>query len=216
MKKLPVLLGISLAAALGLGAEAARAQPTRWEPVQPPKDGLRGTVKVDDRVGDGVYDRLDGDLTFTVGLGAELGSGARASLLTRALYYHTAGLTLGYTDALGTSNPLERALSVGAELRPLFLARWALDKEFGVPVLDLALDSLSFNCGMYFGTPRASSFGDVYGFEGGIGLGVPLSESARGFWLEARGTYRSGLDEGSLSALVLLSFYQPWNSPLVR
>ena len=49
-----------------------------------------------------------------------------------------------------------------------------------------------------------------------MGLGVPLTQSANGFWLEMRGTYRTGLPESNVGGLLLLSLYAPWVSPLVR
>lgn len=215
-----VWLSTTLFVLAGAPASARAEDAPQWNPGDRTTDRLRGEVKPDDRpyIGgvDGVYDRLDGDVTFTLGLGAEIGNGARGSVLGRVLYYHTGGIIAGYADAFGAGSDLERVVFVGGELRPLFLTRWQADAEFGVPVLDLVLDSLSIGAGAYFGAFDGSELGDVSGFEGSLGLGVPLTQSANGFWLEFRGTYRAGLPDGNFGALVLLSLYAPWVSPLVR
>ena len=130
-----------------------------WDPGHRTTAELPGEAKpdADDRplsLSDGVYERLDSDVTFTLGLGAEIGSGARGTVAGRVLYYHTGAIIAGYADAFGSDSSLERVVFVGAELRPLFLSRWQADAEFGVPMLDLVLDSLSFGAGAYFGASR--------------------------------------------------------------
>lgn len=210
-------LGLALTCVF-LGSRSTRAGdlPT-WDPGNRTTTNLRGEPLPESHpAGDGVYDRFAGDVTFSLGLGAEFGSGARATVLTRALYYHTAGLTLGYADALGAGTELGRVLHLGAEVRPLFLPRWALDAEFGVPILDLTLDSLALGAGAYFGQWEGGSFAERSGFQAALGFGVPLLGTAQGPWLEARGTFRSALPGTDLGLIFLVSLYESWLSPVVR
>jgi hypothetical protein len=79
-----------------------------------------------------------------------------------------------------------RALSLGADVRPLFLPRFALNLEQGPALLDLMLDSVSLNIGPYFAQPSGRSFGGELGLDLGVGFGLPLSARASGLWLEAR------------------------------
>lgn len=211
------LRAIALATLVLAAPAVARAETPTWDPGTRATDRLPGEVVPEDGPRfDGVYDRFAGDVTVTIGLGAELGSGTRGALMGRALYYHTAGLVLGYSDALWMDSALERVLFVGGEVRPLFLPRWSLDMQIGVPILDLMLDSLSFGAGAYFSAYRGSDFGDHSGFEASIGFGVPLFQSARGPWLEARGTFRSGLPEEDLGLVLLFSLYEAWISPVIE
>jgi hypothetical protein len=141
---------------------------------------------------DGVYGRFDGSLQLSFSVGAELeAEDPRASLRVAGHYLWTAGAYLRYSDAFGAEGerPL-RALSLGVDVRPLFLPRFALDTEQGPALLDLTLDSLSLTSGAYFAQPRESSFGGERGFELGVGLGVPLLAQAAGPWLELRGERR--------------------------
>ena len=141
---------------------------------------------------DGVYGRLDGSLGLTLAAGAELEADQpRAALRVAGHYLWTAGAYARYSDAFGADGgrPL-RALSLGVDVRPLFLPRFALDAEQGPALLDLSLDSLSLTSGAYFAEPRGGSFGDELGFELGAGLGLPLLAEAAGPWLEARAERR--------------------------
>jgi hypothetical protein len=210
-----VVGGVSVVA---LGRPALADETPAWDPGRHTTDELRGeVVPMSDKYGsDGVYDRFDGDVTFALGLGAEIGNGARGAILSRALYYYTAGLFFGYADALGSDTDLRRVLFVGTEVRPLFLPRWSLDMQVGLPLIDLALDSLAVSAGAYWGQPRDGAFADAAGFEGAIGFGIPLLGTSQGPWLEARGTYRVGLPEEDLGVTLLLSWYETWISPVIR
>jgi hypothetical protein len=177
---------------------------------------VRGEVVPRDKFSDhdGVYGRFDGDLTLTLGLGAELEDGARGALIGRALYYHTAGLVLGYADSLGGDLPVRRVGFLGAELRPLFLPRWRYDLEFGSPLLDLSLDSLALGAGVFVAR-RAEPEETLTGIELSLGLGVPLFARAEGLWLEARGFFRPALEEGG-GLLLALSLYESVVTPLIQ
>ena len=155
---------------------------------------------------DGVYGRLDGTLALAVSAGAELEAGeARGALKLSAHYLWTAGAYARYSDAFGRQDARPaRVASLGIDLRPLFLPRFALDNERGPAWLDLALDSFSLNAGAYFAQPDPGDFGDLRGFEAGVGFGVPLCGEARGFWLDARAERRFA-DHGANAWLFTLS-----------
>jgi hypothetical protein len=179
------LIALGLAAAASLHGGVARAdadsQPEPAARMHAPSPGY-----------DGVYGRLDGSLTLGASLGGELeASDPRGVLKLSAHYLWTAGVYARYSDALGGSSERPaRVASLGVDLRPLFLPRFALDNEQGPAILDLTLDSLSLSAGAYFAEPLGKSFGDERGFEAGLGFGVPLCGEARGAWLEARAERR--------------------------
>jgi len=141
---------------------------------------------------DGVYGRFDGSLTLAASLGGELeAADARGALKLSAHYLWTAGAYARYSDAFGGAEKRPaRVASLGVDVRPLFLPRFALDSERGPAILDLTLDSFSLSAGAYFAEPLDQSFGDGRGFELGLGFGVPLCGEARGAWLEARAERR--------------------------
>jgi hypothetical protein len=155
---------------------------------------------------DGVYGRLDGNLALGASAGAELDDGhARGSLRLSVHYLWTAGVYARYADAFGSASPrAERVTSLGIDLRPLFLPRFALDNERGPALYDLTLDSLSLTAGAYFAQPQRADFGDERGFETGVGFGVPLFGAARGLWLEGRAERRFA-DRGPSSWLFTLA-----------
>jgi hypothetical protein len=194
-------------------ARAADDEP--WDPGQHTASRVVGeaTPRDGDFDHDGVYGRFDGDLFLALGAGAELGQGARAGGLARALFFHTAGLYFGYARALSGEPELERVLLVGAEIRPLFLPRFALDLEGSGPFLDLTLDSLSLGAGVCFASEGANH---NTAFELGLGFGLPLLAKARGPWLEARAALRPALEANTGQLFLLLSWYEPLETPLVR
>jgi len=172
---------------------------------------VRGEVKGPDSAsGDGVYGRFDGDVEVGLGLGAELDPGAERRFAARAdlHYFAMAGAYFGYADALRTSDDPERSerrLALGVDLRPLFIPRWALDMQQGPAFVDLTLDSISLGMGVFWAEPGGGAFGDQRGFEASLGFGLPLTGSAGGPWLEARGGLRwpdESAREESLLALL--------------
>ena len=190
------LLALGFGSTALLFAAAARAEDTPPSPrVHAPLPGY-----------DGVYGRFDGTLGLAASAGAELEAGEpRSALKLSAHYLWTAGVYGRYSDAFGQAHqrPL-RVASLGVDVRPLFLPRFALDDEHGPAWLDLALDSLSLNAGAYFAKPQQGGFGDLRGFEAGFGFGVPLSGEARGVWLDARAERRFA-DHGPNAWLFTLS-----------
>jgi hypothetical protein len=127
--------------------------------------------------------RFDGDIGVVGGVGATFGPRApRAALDARIRYLSTAGLFVTYEDGplLGGSAEPARAIAFGLELRPLFLARWGTGREFGVPRLDLALDSLGLELGAVFAQPAGARFGGRAGLEAGLGFELPILPRANG------------------------------------
>ncbi len=160
---------------------------------------------------DGVYARFDGDLAFSLAVGAEFETGEpRASLRAAGHYLWTAGAYLRYADALGGAGPrAQRVLSFGVDLRPLFLPRFALDNEQGPAFLDLSLDSFALTGGAYLAQPQGGEFIDERGFEAGLGLGLPLLGTTEGPWLEARAERRF---PDTASASWLVSVLVSWHT----
>lgn len=145
---------------------------------------------------DGVYGRMDGSLAWSAALGAELEQGEpRAALRVAGHYLWVAGGYARYSDGFGSGSdrPL-RVTSLGVDVRPLFLPRFAQNWEQGPPRLDLLLDSISLTAGAYFAQPRSGSFGEERGFELGVGFALPLVPHAAGPWLEARAERRVAND----------------------
>lgn len=170
--------------------------------------------RVDDSVrsnsdGGGVYGRFDGDLSLSVGLGAdadfEYGS-VRPSAHLGARFYQTLGLRTSLGQAVDSGDPVERMLGVAVLVEPLFLLRWNADKEWGKAFWDLTLDSLSLSVGTHITEPRGGNFGDVAGAEFGLGLGLPLALRAEGPWLRARFSGLTG--RGDFEPL--LTVYLDW------
>ena len=179
------LLALGLAATALLHGGVARAEgDSEPEPAARVHAPLPGS--------DGVYGRFDGSLTLAASWGGELEtSDPRGALKLTAHYLWTAGVYARYSDAFGGSSERPtRVASLGIDIRPLFLPRFALDTERGPAILDLTLDSLSLSAGAYFAEPLGQSFGDERGFEAGLGFGVPLCGAAQGAWLEARAERR--------------------------
>lgn len=200
-------------------AAPARAETPDWDPGERVTSPVRGEVEPSDEPAqhDGVYGRFQGDLTLTIGVGAEFDGETRGALLGRALYYHTAGLQLGYADSLGADNVVRRLGFLGVELRPLFLPRWALDLQFDSPLLDLTVDSLALGAGAFVARLDGERNETQAGVELSLGFGVPLFAKAEGPWLEARGFLRPAIhDDGAAGVLIALSFYESLVTPLIE
>jgi hypothetical protein len=142
---------------------------------------------------DATHGRLDGDLAFAGGVGSTFGPrGPRASADLRFRYLSTAGIFGGYEDGplVGSSSEPRRAVAFGVELRPLFLARWATDRELGIPRLDLLVDSLGLELGAVFTQPVGAHFAARPGLQAGLGLEVPFFATATGPLLGLHGGVR--------------------------
>lgn len=161
--------------------------------------------------GDGVYGRFDGDIDVGVGLGARLGApGLGPNLRLSGHFLSSVGLLLDVTYPV--TGRTGWSLGTAIDLRPLFLPRWALDLEQGPAFVDLLVDSISVSAGPVFHPLGNSEVG--VGVE--AGFGIPLSERARGLWLDLRGSGRWVGDASPWGALVSLSWHTSLISPLVR
>jgi hypothetical protein len=165
---------------------------------------------------DGVYGRFDGDIEVGFALGAELEKdAARAAARATVHYFSVAGMYASYRDAFNRGSPDARLVSLGLDLRPLFIPRWSQGWEDGPALLDLMLDSAALSLGAYWGSsaPEARS---SRGLELGLGFGVPLFTRASGPWLGARGLMRwpePMLGGHVISALATLEWHGVMNGP---
>jgi hypothetical protein len=174
----------------------------------------------------GVWGRFDGDVELALGVGmargvaSDIDSGSGA-LRASAHWFATAGLVIGYEDALGgRAASAVRSLALGVDLRPAFVPRLTNDLEQGPALLDLTIDSISLGLGAFWAEPQGRSFGAARGFESSLGLGMPLLGHAPGPWIEARGRLRwveADVDPAPEAAVVaVLSWHAFWLSPLVN
>lgn len=163
----------------------------------------RGIERVDDpvrsnRAGDGVYGRFNGDISLQIGAGVEVAphpDTVRALVFGDFSIYQTVGLYGSFRQTVTDHDPIPRLASLGIGVAPLFLFRWSRATQFGHAIPDLILDSLTISGGTYLGQLRDESFGDPFGFEGGLSIGIPLMARANGLWLRTRGNILTGGDE---------------------
>jgi hypothetical protein len=135
---------------------------------------------------DGVYGRLRGNTDASLKLGGLIShSRLAASLGASAHYYSLIGITGDYSESLAADAAQRRAVSLGAELRPLFLPRWLLGMERGPAFLDLTLDSICAGFGAYF-SRVTGPVEDSRGVWMSLGFGLPVLGRANGPWLEVR------------------------------
>jgi hypothetical protein len=142
---------------------------------------------------DTTYGRIDGDVGIVFGVGVAVGPDApRGALDLRFRYLETAGIFFSYEDGALFGNAAEpvRVLAGGLELRPLFLGRWLTGREIGNARLDLAIDSLGFELGGFFGQPQGEQFGQRPGLQGGLALELPILARASGPWIGLHGGIR--------------------------
>ncbi len=142
--------------------------------------------------GDGAYGRLEGDLDLGLAAGGAYTSNAPA-LLARgtATYVATAGLYAVYADALGSSDArIDRSLTAGITLKPLFWARFANAWETGPARFDLFLDSFVFEIGALWSAPHGRALDARPGLEIAAGLGFPIFSDATGPFVEVRAALR--------------------------
>lgn len=173
---------------------------------------------------DGVYGRFDGDLDIGLGIGADFTSDQIAGALRGTLHYFwMAGVFVEYADAFDEGAPdYARIVSVGVDVRPLFVPRWVRNRTRGPRFIDLTIDSLSLGLGAFWSHPTDEALGDERGFEGSLGFGIPLFGRASGPWLEARGMLRwadvraDGRTPIRGAGLVTLSWHTLVETPLVH
>ncbi len=140
---------------------------------------------------DSSYGRVDGDISVVMGAGVTLAPRApRPSIDLRFRYIETLGVFWDYEESLGIANDPTRVMSLGMELRPLFLARWLQGYEFESARPDLLVDSVGFELGAYFAQPDERGFGARQGLQAGLGIEVPLMTRAKGIWIGMHGGAR--------------------------
>jgi hypothetical protein len=154
--------------------------------------------------GDGLYDRLSGDLHAEIDAGPAFDKrGAWGALIGHVHYLDTAGIYATYTDALGASRDFGRTVSAGVSVRPVFLPRWGTNLDRGPSVLDLTVDSLTFDLGALWplslrspeGSPPGGAPRSGPGFELAATLELPLFGRSGGAWLGVRGALRYASSE---------------------
>jgi hypothetical protein len=91
---------------------------------------------------------------------------------------------------LGASSEPTRVLTVGLEMRPLFLLRWLEGLETRRARLDLALDSIGLELGAVFSQPSGAAFGSRSGAQIGFGVELPIAANATGAWIGVHGGLR--------------------------
>ncbi len=137
--------------------------------------------------GDGLYGRFDSDAVLSLGAGAGVSLGLEPVYAAelRARYLDSAGLVLA-----PEWNPAgDAAMALLAEIRPLFLARFATNRFTGMRWLDLTIDSVGFELGTWLG-PLKSGLGAALALGGGIEFPLGLANSsARGLWLRLGARY---------------------------
>jgi hypothetical protein len=160
---------------------------------------------------DGVYGRFRGDTDLSLKLGGMLrDEGLAGSVGGSAHYYSLLGITADYSESLVADAPDARSFSVGLDLRPLFLPRWALGLERGPAWLDLTVDSFAAGFGAYFSDAEVDGR-NTRGMWLSLGAGVPLLGSASGPWVEVRGLRRFPDQTASLTAHNALFVYLSWH-----
>lgn len=186
---------------LVLCAPSTQAEPHPIARVEDPV-GTSGT-------GDGVYGRFAGDFAFEGGLGVEVAptSSVRPLLYGDLSIYQTAGLYGSFRQTVANGDPTLRLASLGVDLSPLFLLRWSKAREWGKAYPDLILDSLTFSAGFRADEPRDGKILDSTGFEGALGLGVPLFGRAQGLWLRGRANLLT-TSRGSVGTFWIVLTYQ--------
>lgn len=180
--------------------------------------GLLPMPAADEARGDGIYGRFAGDVSWSLGVGAEY-DGRSASLRPDATFtlrfYQAVGLAATFSQTAHTTDPIERRLGVALVLEPLFLIRWPNFQHTGKSVLDLTIDSLGLWLGASFFEPKTGNFADQTALSLGLGAGVPLLGRAEGPWIRGRVEVSLGLGEPIPLGLLTLEWQGFWNSPLI-
>jgi hypothetical protein len=157
---------------------------------------IAGTARAEgDDGGDGTHGRIEGDVAVVGSLGATFGPRApRASVDGRLRYLSTVGVFGTYEDGsvFGGDAIPRRVVVAGAELRPLFLARWLQGWSTGAPRVDLTIDSLALELGVVATQPESGPFSGRPGLQLGGALELPFFARATGPLLALRGGVRWG------------------------
>ena len=128
--------------------------------------------------GDGLYNRLDRDLTLSAeaSAGGWVGRDTRPTVgvTVRARYLDEVGVVLGYDRAV--TGDREDAVWTGVDFRPLMLGRWVYDLEGDSRLTDLIVDSIGLDLGVAWLRPgEVPGEGSGFGFVLGTGVDLPLT-----------------------------------------
>lgn len=137
---------------------------------------------------DGVYGRLDGDITLSPDIGMEhYRSRIAPTLGFDVRYLSTLGVTLTHADTrllFGAESSDRSVTAVDFKVYPLFLSRWSQAWEVGPPLLDLTLDSFTIGVGAFWDYDH--KIGILRrGTSVSTGLAFPLLVRVKGPWLNA-------------------------------
>lgn len=167
------------------------------------------------------YGRIEGDIALVVGAGASVGSGApRTAFDLRARFVDTLGLFVAYEDGPLVRADAEpsRVVSAGLELRPLFLGRWLGGGELGKPRLDLLIDSLGLELGVFVPQAKGGRFASRPGLQAGLGFELPVFPRASGLWIGLHGGGRwsdralAGTDGGPSDVAAFAAITLAWHA----
>jgi hypothetical protein len=212
--KLPgtLLLGVALA----LVAAPSRAEDTFGERTAATPSLAR--VEQEQSSEDGVYGRLAGDLTLAVAAGGEAdfsSDAARLAFMASGRYFSTVGVYGALREGVSDDDDVERILSTGVLVEPLFVTRAVYNMQQGPAFWDLALDSIGLSFGAFWAQPTGGDLGDERGAELGLGAGLPLLGTAAGPWLRTNGFLRwDEASSGSTSLWVTLEWRALLNTGL--
>ncbi|MCL2823914.1 MAG: hypothetical protein FWD57_07985 [Polyangiaceae bacterium] len=156
----------------------------------------------------GSWGRIDGDSAVQADLGVGMKSThAIAAALFAYRYLQTVGIYASILAPLETQSPYSTPISLGTEIRPLFLPRFLLGKQTNTARASMMIDSLSIRTGVTteINAPHSSQ----PGFELGLGIGIPIFNRASGPWVSATSLARfpnlSGHPSGSAEFVWLLA-----------
>lgn len=136
------------------------------------------------------YGRIDGDFVLSLSSGVAVAARSpRGAIDARARFLDVAGLFVTYEDALGGPSEPRRVLSIGADLRLVYLARWVQGWHWGKPYADLLLDSFSIELGAAWMQPQSVSNWSRTQLHFALGLELPILPRATGPWIG----FRAGL-----------------------
>jgi hypothetical protein len=178
-------------AALGATLMPAIAAANDWDPGHRTTATLPREIDPDREhpATDGVYGRFAGAFDWSLGAGGGYGDAPGSGFVltsTTLHWFSLLGAYAAFREVLDASESgLERAVSGGVEVKPLFLLRWSENLERGPALLDLTLDSLALGVGA-----RAARHAGRWssGVETSLAVGAPLTGEANGLWARVRGS----------------------------
>ena len=199
----------------------AGAEEVECDPGEPTAARITPEIDETDAArGDGVYGRFAGNLDLGVHLGVQVdGEAPAATAELSAHYFFMAGVYLRYSDAFGQDTArFLRTVSGGIDLRPAFIPRWSRARQSGPGFLDLTIDSISLSLGAFWAAHPAPEE-STRGFEGALGVSLPLTGRAGGLWLDLRGMGRwpdpgGPSDDRQFAFVAMLAWHSIVSTPM--